>query len=551
MKLIYLLVPVLLLLAACAAEPTLAPNPTATDILSTPAPTQTLANTPASNATRVPATSSPAVPSPVVTRGPGGTIVIAGNGTATREITKLPEFVSHALFDSLLRVDPKDGHLLPGLAVRWLISEDAKTFVFILREGVTWSDGTPLTADDVAFTLQAFSDPKIRTNPAADFGPIDTITATDSRTVSVTFKSAYCAALTYIGTIPILSKARLEKKSLTDVANEDLIGTGPLILKTWTDSEITFTHNQKYWNGVPQIVDWTYRMFPSDAAARAAVQDGAADFVVSDAAVSSAQTIPVAQNEFYALAFNTKRAPFDDVSVRQAIALALDRGELANAFNPPQLPLATSLLPPFWAAPHIDAPVFDLNKARQGLANAGWRDIDGDGFLEKDGKTLEVTLWAEAEKPESELTVQLVRAQLAKVGVRAVVKLTEHILFLTRVFLHEFDLALVPFNIPLDPDQHYFWSADEVNPGFGLNVTGYSNTAVEAALKAGNSTARCDSIARKNAYAPVFQQLAFDTPMVFLFAPVQAASTSGALAGVNPSPFAGIYWNMNTWEVAQ
>lgn len=476
--------------------------------------------------------------------------MIAASGMATHEITKLPEFVSHALFDSLLRVDPTDGHLLPGLAERWLISEDAKTFVFILREGVTWSDGTPLTADDVAFTLAAFSDPKIRTTPAADFGPIDKITATDSRTISVTFKDAYCAALTYIGTVPILSKAHLDKKSLTDVADEDMVGTGPLILKSWTDTEITFAHNPRYWNGVPQVVDWTYRMYATDAAARAAVQAGTADFVVSDVAVNDVPNVSVAKNEFYALAFNTKRAPFDDVKVRQAIAMGLDRSELVNAFQPPQFPLGMSLLPTFWAAPQQTMPVFDLARARQGLADAGWRDTDGDGFVEKDGKTLEVTLWAEAEKPESELTVQLVRAQLAKVGVRAVVKLTEHILFLTRVFLHEFDLALVPFNIPLDPDQHYFWSAGDVEPGFGLNVTGYSNTAVDTALTAGNSAARCDMIARKNAYAPVFQQVNSDMPMVFLFAPVQTASHDEKVAGVNPSPFAGTFWNINTWEVA-
>lgn len=549
MKLSYCTVALLLCtLAACAAEPTLVPSTTPSS--STPAPTQTVANTAAPNVTVAPTNPPAALPSPTARRGPGGAIVIAGSGTATREITKLPEFVSHALFDSLLRVDPTDGHLVPGLAERWLISEDAKTFVFILREGVVWSDGTPLTADDIAFTLGAFSDPKIRTNPAADFGPIDKITATDSRTISVTFKDAYCAALTYIGTIPILSKTHLDKKSLTDVGDGDLVGTGPLILESWTDTEITFTHNPRYWNGVPQIADWTYRMFPTDAAARAAVQAGTADFMVSDVAVNGVPNVPIARNEFYALAFNTKRAPFDDTKVRQAIAMGLDRSELTNAFQPPQFPLVMSLLPTFWAAPQPPAQVFDVTKARQALADAGWRDTDGDGYVEKEGKTLEVTLWAEAEKPESELSVQLVRAQLARVGVRAVVKLTEHILFLTRVFLHEFDLALVPFNIPLDPDQHYFWSAGETEPGFGLNVTGYSNTTVDAALTAGNSAARCDMIARKNAYAPVYQQVISDMPMVFLFAPVQTASHGEKVTGVKPSPFAGMFWNMNTWEVA-
>jgi peptide/nickel transport system substrate-binding protein len=544
-----LLLGLFLVLAACEAEPTLVPN-------SNPSPVPTTPPTSLVPATLVPNTTSVAAPSPVVSplpttaRGPGGSIVIAGVGVPSREITALPEFVSHGLFDSLLRINPQTGDLIPGLAERWLVSEDAKTFVFILRNNVEWHNGTSLTAEDVVFTLQALSNPDIRLNPAADFGPISAITATDARTVTITFREAYCAALTYIGTIPILPQHRLEEKALTNVENEDLVGTGPLVLEEWDEDMITFTRNPNYWNGAPQIVDWTYRVFPDERAARDAVRQGRADFLIGDSTIEDVTTTPLVENAFYALALNVSRKPFDDVRVRQAIASALDRSQFTQQFTI-AVPIETSLLPPYWALPsNISQPKFDAARARQLLTQSGLRDSDGDGILEQNGKPLEVTLWAQAEEPRSEVGAQMVREQLARVGVRAVLKLTDRTLFLTRVFLQEYDLAFVHFNIPLDPDQHYFWASEEDDPGFGLNVTGYSNARIDQALTAGNQVARCEPVARKNAYAPVFQQIAQDTPMVFLFAPVRSIGANVRVGGIVPSPFVGAYWNLNMWQVS-
>ena len=123
-----------------------------------------------------------------------------------------------------------------------------------------------------------------------------------------------------------------------------------------------------------------------------------------------------------------------------------------------------------------------------------------------------MTLWAQADDPRSEVVAQLVRQQLQGVGVQAILKLDERSLYLTRLFMQEYDLAVAHFNIPLDPDQHYFWSSTEKKPGFGLNVTAYANPAVDAALTAGNRAARCDSQARAAAVGDLARQLASDLP---------------------------------------
>lgn len=542
---ILLCLPVLIFVVACEAEPTATP---------TRVPTRTLQGTAAPRGTTAPLPTrdaSPAVTAAPTRRfGPGGSIVIAGVGQPSREISALPEFVSNALYDSLLRVDPKTGDLIPGLAEQWLVSDDAKTFVFVLREGVKWHDGSPLTADDVVFTLKALSDPDVRVNPAADFGPIDEIAATDDRTVSVTFTDPYCAALTHIGQVKILPQHLLDGKDLANVSNEDLIGTGPLVLQDWDGDTLTFARNAAYWNGPPQIVDWTYQSFPSAVQAQAAVRDGQANVLVERVTGTDTEGVVFPASEFYALAMNTERFPFEDSSTRQAVAAALNVEQIAAEAN--GTALTSSLLPGYWAnSRNLAGNTFDPTRAKRLLTEAGWRDADGDGILDKDGKPFEVTLWAQSEEPLSEQSAQRIRQQLEQVGIRAILKLTDRTLFLTRLFLHEFDLALAHYNLPLDPDQHYFWASSEIEPGAGLNVTGYTNAAVDAALASGNSVERCEPTARKNAYAPMFQQLVKDTPMVMLFAPSDALRSNQDVEGPAPSAFAGAYWNLNKWQVAQ
>lgn len=469
-------------------------------------------------------------------------------GPLTTDITALPDFLSRALYDSLLEVNPQDGSLTPGLAERWLVSEDAKTIVFILREGVKWHDGTPLTPDDVVFTLKRLSDPDLRLTPAADFGTLQDAVATDARTVTVTFREPYCAALTYIGTLNILPKHVLEKESLANPAPEKWIGTGPLILKSRQDNSLTFRANDAYWKGEPWITDWTYRAYPDERAAQDAVKQGRADVALSHAPIPGAENTTFAENAFYALAFNVKRAPFDDLRVRQAFAAALDRDAVADAQG---TRLETSLLPTFWANPKkISQPGLNVARAKQLLSAAGWRDTDGDGIADKAGKPLVVTLWAQSDDPMSEATAQRVRAQLQAIGAQAVLKLADRTLFLTRVFLQEYDTALAHFNIPLDPDQHYFWTAAEDKPGYGLNVTGYQNEKVEETMTAGNSAAQCKPDARKQEYEAVWQSLAGDLPMVFLFAPHQTFSAQPQVRDAAPGSFTGAFWNIEKWKLA-
>ena len=541
--------------AACSPGPV---PPLTTNPPLSPSPVRPVSGTPASVGT---ATGMPHFK--------GGSIVIAGVGQPSRQVTSLPRFMSDALYDSLLQVDPKDGSLKPGLAESWQVSDDARTFTFHLRGDVRWHDGQSLTAQDVVFTIKSLSAPDVRMNPAADFGPLADVNAPDPRTVSVRLSDAYCPALTSIGTLKILpehvlgtSNSSAQGKGghvdLTSLATGQFVGSGPLVLKVWNTDAITFSPNANYWKTAPTIADWTYKIFANVADARAAFEVGQVDLLdlESGQAVGSSLTVGTKTltrpaDQFYAMAINYERDIFADARVRQALATALDRPGLAQSlFGSDVQVLQTSMLPDFWASPpNAMQPAYDPAKARQLLLNAGWNDPDGDGILDKNGKPLTVTLWAVADDPIGEPVAFSVRSMLAKAGFQVLVQLDDRDELLTRLFLHEFDLAVVPWNIPLDPDQHWYWESDQNGQGEGLNFASYSDPKVDDLMKRGNAAPGCDPNARRTIYADAYSTVANDLPQVFLFAPPVYLYAGSRLFWLAPSSFAGDYWNMSSWEV--
>lgn len=510
--------------------------------------------------------------------------MIAGIGQPSQELTGLPRFISAALYDSLLHIDPNDGSLKPGIANSWQVSDDARTFTFHLRDNVKWHDGEPLTGEDVVFTINKLSSPDVRLAiPAADFGAIEQVTSTDPHTVTVRLAEAYCPALTGIGTLNILPRHILEANPDTPTAEAEsgvkqsptpsqdegnagtgalpvnqFIGSGPLVLKDWKSDAITFVPNAAYWNGAPTITSWTFKIFSGVAEAQAALQAKQVDLINLDAAQASitpapagAKTLTRPANQFYSLAINNEQGIFADPSLRAALAMALDRTGLTKSLpESGALTLETSLLPSFWATPaNALEPGYDQPRARQLLAAAGWTDSDGDGVLDKGGKPLSVSLWAIAGDPIDEPLAFAVRSMIAQVGFQVLLQLDDRDELLTRLFLHEFDLSVVPWNIPLDPDQHWYWQSSESKPGDGLNFVSYSNPQVDDLWKKGNQTPGCDPNARRAIYANAFRTISSDLPQVFLFAPPVTLEAQPRVLGLAPSPYAGDYWNLNSWQV--
>ena len=499
-----------------------------------------------------------AIPTTTPELAPGGSIAIGVLGHSTLELNAMPDLLQDAVFGSLLALDPNTGALKPGLAESFEVSADAMTFTFRLRPGVHWHNGTAFTADDVVATIKAFSDSSFRGTPVTNFGTLTRVSAPDAQTVQVTFGEADCSTLASIGTMSVVPRAVATSANFPELTPAQMIGTGAFKFRDRNNNTISLEPNMEYYGGAPGIAGLTLQIFADPAALNAAFTAKQIDMLPANAGqyaavknlgganVASANGAAVVE-----LLFNTDAAPFNDARVRQGLAFALDRNVLlGDIANQGQL-IDGSTLPGYWPTTgSVPRYTFDPARAKQSLADAGWRDA-GDGVLRKNGKAMRVELWTEADDPILEPLAFRIREMYAALGIDMVIQLDDRSGWVTRAFDHRFDMLLLTRKLPLDLDQRWYWQSDQDVKGSGFNFGSYSNTQVDADFKSMARVAACDANGRAALFSDINRILATEAPAVFLFATKQYLVTHDRVVGPTPSPFADLYWNIKDWRVKQ
>lgn len=305
-----------------------------------------------------------------------------GHGNAPIVQSTLVRYKSNLTFENDLATDYK-------------LSNDGLTWTFTIRDDVKFTDGEKLTASDVAFTLETAK----AAQGAVDLTYMESAVAKDDTTVVITLSkptSIFLNTLASVGIVP--------EHAYGDDYGMNPIGSGPYKFVEWKAQEqIIFTANEDYYDGVPAIKDVTV-VFMSEDAALAAVQAGQVDVAYSTAtlgttevegyhveAITSADnrgfTLPVLPNEGKttesgALIGNDVTC---NIEIRQAIAYAIDRQAIAdvvlNGFGRPAYSENDGMP---WNNPEVVIET-DVEYAKKLLADAGWKDTDGDGIVEKDG----------------------------------------------------------------------------------------------------------------------------------------------------------------------
>lgn len=324
------------------------------------------------------------------------------------------------LYETLFLYDPLADKFDPWLAEKDQWTDD-KTYEVTLRDGLTWSDGKPITAEDVAFTINLG---KMKTVPYSPlYGSIASVEAVDSKTTKVTFKQApYQQWANWIYFNPIVPKHLWEGKSEKDVmqgANFDKpVGSGPYLYETHDQDRMVWKRNDKWWG--KDKLDLTMKpkyivdvVNTSNEAALGQVLQGDIDlsnnFLPGIASLVKGgyklQTYykdapyMVAANTTW-LVPNTKKAPMNDPAFRRALAFSIDTDKIVNSVysNIVEKADPTGLLPT-WDK-YIDknvvnelGPNYNTTEAKGILEEAGYRDTNGDGFVEnKDGSPLSLKL---------------------------------------------------------------------------------------------------------------------------------------------------------------
>jgi peptide/nickel transport system substrate-binding protein len=323
-------------------------------------------------------------------------------------------YLSANVLDSLVSLD-EDGTAVPWLAEEWGVSDDGLHWTFELKPGVTFTDGSPLTAEAVAYNFDHWvNDGGNGTALAWLGGYYEGASAVDELTLQVDLSKPYprLAETLTQGYFGIQSQEALETRS--DEENcEAPIGSGAFVVDHWNrGQEIVLTRNDDYTSPPanaghtgPAHVEEVVWKFVADATTRvAALKSGEVDAIYDVPAVQWDSTEQagftlekyVTGGRPQQLTFNTAEGPFTDERVRQAFAYSLDRKTLVETIGRGVIPYegngGVSQSTPGWSEAAADRYSFDLDQAEALLDEAGWTGTDADGYRTKDGETLDIVL---------------------------------------------------------------------------------------------------------------------------------------------------------------
>jgi peptide/nickel transport system substrate-binding protein len=396
--------------------------------------------------------------------------------------------IAQNVFNKLVTLDA-DYRLIPDLATSWTVSDDGTVYTFQLARGVKWHDAQPFTAADVKWTLETLAREKTPAQPTA--ARITSIETPDAAHVIIRLKepwAPFLPTLAWYGAF-ILPKHIYEGRDWAqNPANETPIGTGPFQFVEWVKGDhVTLTTNPHYFRRGPHLDKLTFllRKDPS-ALAGDLLKRGAADLALARPAfdqlraLQSAGGVQVksfAHPARYYIGFNVRRKPLDDVRVRRALNMALDRTALVDEALLGYGAIGLGLYTPAigWAYnAQAQAPAFDPAGAEALLDAAGLT-------RGPTGTRVQLTLLTSDVSPFREL-VQATQKQLAQVGVVVQIILLPNPDWSKRVLQERnFDLALTDGSHGPDPDNLSF----RFGTNGSNNFTGFADAAFDDALAEG------------------------------------------------------------------
>ena len=481
----------------------------------------------------------------------GGTLILARQGEVTNlDPHKVPAFTSARVFEVvysyLMRLD-ENLAVQPDLADSMpTTSSDGKTVTVKIRSGVKFHHGDALTSADVKYTFDRIIDAKTAAVARSFFGDVDTITAPDATTVVFNLKTANAALIAYMAhpNTGIVSK-KIGEANADLSKKETAIGSGPFKLAEWVpDNYMRFEANKDYYvSGQPYLDGIRINVVPDETAITAALRTKAADMaIIFDTKVartlrSEAGVVLSAKPSLgYNLLFvNTKRKPFDNLKVRQAIAYAIDRKAIidAVAFGEGEVtgPVAPALTN--YALPTSQYPLYtrDVAKAKALLQEANVGPVS-------------FTMLTQTTEPVYAKDIaQLVQAQLAEIGVTMKIETLEFTQWVDRWLKADFDMAPGLNGGGPDPDFYVFrYFTDDGNLNF---VTSYKNPISSDAIKAARATT--DVAKRKDLYTTAQKELVNGVPFIWLYVGRDYNATLPTTKGFIHLPTGSVIYLRQTW----
>nr|WP_242841137.1 ABC transporter substrate-binding protein [Clostridium akagii] len=465
------------------------------------------------------------------------------------------------IFASLVGQDPK-GNPIPDLAKSWNISSDNLTYTYHLREGLKFSDGSPLTADDVAFTLTILDDPAysgyidistsfIKGSEAYKDGKSDSIEGikvVDPLTIKITTEKVNPLNLTILGG-QVLSKTyygKDYKRGSLDYLKALYaapLGAGPYkIDKYIPGQEVRYTANDNYYAGKPKIENLIYKVTSKDTNLQL-FQTGETDedgFTTDKDTVDELESFGFANvristvSDYGYIYFNNKKSYLKDKSVRQALTYGLDRQKIIDVkykgygqvANIPTSPLVWS-----YNEDGINKYKFDQSKAKKLLDAAGWK-VGSDGIREKNGQKLRLSYLTTKSTDE---IIPIAKEDYKAIGVDFEPEIMDFNTLVGKLNKGDYDLASVRTSGLVDPND----SVEEFSSKkTSENVSGYSDPVADKLISEGVSTV--DIKKRKVIYQKLYKELTDNPPVILIDYRKSVKAWNSRIKGLDNNNFSGV-----------
>ncbi len=489
---------------------------------------------------------------------------------ATTDASGVAQTLARLAFEPFFDLDA-NGRPVPALLSRVPsvengdLSSDGRTIVYHLRKGVLWSDGVPVGANDVLFTLHALLDPNVPVASRDGYDLIDRAVALDPLTVRLHLRRAWAPAVSTFfasGVTPqfVLPEHVLAHQTPLRTAafnGAPTVGDGPFSFVSWKRGErLVYARNPRYWRGAAKVAKLELAIVPDPSTNLTLLQSGAIDFNLiapSQRAVLGANpdlayvSVPTAL--IAGVALQTQHPPLDDPRVRRALAAAIDRASISAKITLGAYPVADTDRPRFSFAydATIREPAYAPAAADRALDAAGWRR-GPDGIRIKNGARLALTYVQFPESTTGVRTATVVQRELHDRGIDITLKSVSNAqLFLPAadgglLAKGAFDLAYVPWPMGADPDDRFLLGCQ----GASKNYMRYCDRRVDAL----ETTAAADPVVarRRDAYRAIDRIVARDVPIVYLFGPRYLYAVRKHLHGFAPNAFSPT-WNAYDWSV--
>lgn len=456
-------------------------------------------------------------------------------------------WVEYLVMEGLAQRDPYTLEFIPRVARGWEISQDGLEMTFYLRKNVSFSDGTPLTADDVVFTFDWTMNPDVQADRARSYlTQLQKWEKIDDYTVKFTFKEPYFQNFIQIVTLSIMPRHFYDDYSPTQF-NEHvglMMGSGPYMVAEgpdgWTPGNgVTVVRNPRYWGEPPPMDRIVFREIEEETAQAVSFRNQEVDLIrcppeLYEKLKQDSEVMAFAKDVkhispykgYIYVAWNQVRTRsgqqpqptfFSDKRVRQAMTMLLDRTRLNEEVFLGQYRPASGPFDPTGpqSDPNIQPWPYDVQKGRQLLEEAGFSDRNGDGIIESaDGQPFTFTLTYPGGSETWEKVVKFMVTAYARGGIKLEPERLDWPVLVTRLTAKDFDAITLGWSSVPESDPYQIFHSSQIE-GQGDNRNSYRNPELDAAIEEARRT--MDTAERMKLWHRVHQILHEDQPYTFLY----------------------------------